>query len=404
MFEIFPIKGGINAVSGFYTDGVSAGLKASYNDDTPAPDIAFIYSQKCVMPIALFTRNRFQAAPIVHYKRFVEGKKSNCILVTTKNANAMTGERGVDDVRDILDALKAKFPQIQNPIMSSTGVIGQYLPKEKIIQSFSKFELDGADEEAYLRAADAIRTTDSFSKEIALRVEIEGGGVFHIGAMAKGAGMIDPSLATMLCFIATDIDLPHAVLEKILYECVSCSFNAISVDGDTSTNDSIFLLANGQSGVGNEEAFREALKIVTHKLATDIVRDGEGASKLVAFEVCGAQDEEQACKAAKALANSLLVKTAIFGGDPNWGRIASTIGASGVETYENKLKIAFDSVLVFDRGRICFDEETESRASHVMQQESFKILCDLGVGDGRFVAYGCDLGHTYVKINADYRS
>lgn len=408
MFDIFPIQGGINAVSGFYTDGVSAGLKTPHSDksgdESAGLDVAFIISEDSINPIALFTANRFQAAPITHYKRFVEGKESNFLLITTKNANAMTGERGVNDVVEILDSLRAQFPQVQNPIMASTGVIGQYLPKAKIIESFRAFKLEERDEGAHLRAANAIRTTDSFPKEIALRVELENGGCFHIGAMAKGAGMIEPSLATMLCFIATDANLPREIMDRILRECVGQSFNAISVDGDTSTNDSIFLLSNGRSNVGCEEAFKEALRIVTHKLATDIVRDGEGASRLVAFEVRGARDETQAQKAAKALANSLLVKTAIFGGDPNWGRIASTIGASGVEAYEERLRIAFDSVVVFDRGEICFDETTESRAAAVMKQESFKIVCDLGVGEAGFTAYGCDLGHKYVEINADYRS
>ena len=208
----------------------------------------------------------------------------------------------------------------------------------------------------------------------------------------------------MLCFITTDAKIVESHAKEALRECLKTSFNAISVDGDTSTNDSVFLFANGYSGVYDKDAFKEALQIVMHKLALDIVRDGEGATHVVAFEVCNAMNEAQAMKAAKALSNSLLVKTAIFGGDPNWGRIASTIGASGVDSAQERLKIAFDDVVVFDRGEICFDEAMEAKAAEVMKQESFKITCDLGMGEGSFVAYGCDLGHRYVEINADYRS
>lgn len=404
MFDIIPIKGGINAPQGFYADGVSAGLKAALPDGSKALDVAFLYSEDALIPFTLFTSNTFEAAPITHFKRFVQGKASNFVLITTKNANAMTGERGIQDVCEILESLKAQFPFVQNPIMSSTGVIGQYLPKAKIIESFALFKPHGRDNKAHARAADAIRTTDAFSKEIALRVNLPNGQSFCIGAMAKGAGMIQPALATMLCFITTDATLPADSGDGILRECVKHSFNAISVDGDTSTNDSVFLFANGRSGTYNEAAFKEALKMLLHKLATDMVRDGEGASKLVAFEVKGAKDEAEAIKAAKALTNSLLVKTAIFGGDPNWGRIASTIGASGVECAQDSLSIAFDDVVVFDRGEIRFDEKMESKAAAVMQKESFRITCDLGKGEGRFVAYGCDLGYEYVKINADYRS
>lgn len=403
-FEIFPIQGGINAPKGFYADGVSAGLKSPLENGLPALDVAFIHFEKPLMPFAIFTSNRFQAAPIVHFKQFVQGKKSNFVLINTKNANAMTGQKGVQDVREILHALQEKFPHIQNPIMSSTGVIGQYLPKEKIISSFKSFCLYADDPQAHLRAADAIRTTDSFSKEIALRVELESGESFCIGAMAKGAGMIEPALATMLCYITTDACVPHSRAESLLKECAHTTFNAISVDGDTSTNDSVFLFANHQSGVYDEEAFKEALRLVMHKLATDIVRDGEGATKLVAFEIKGAFNEQEAIKAAKALANSPLVKTAIFGGDPNWGRIASTIGSCGIRAKEETLKIYFDDILVFDCEKIHFDAANEKLAAEVMKQESFRIVCDLGIGESSFKVYGCDLGHEYVKINADYRS
>jgi glutamate N-acetyltransferase/amino-acid N-acetyltransferase len=192
-------------------------------------------------------------------------------------------------------------------------------------------------------------------------------------------------------------------MNQILKEVVDISFNAISVDGDTSTNDSCFLMTNKKAGY-DKDAFKEALRLTLQKLAFDIVKDGEGANKLVAFDIKGAKDKNEAQKIGKALSNSLLVKTAIFGEDPNWGRIASTIGASGCECDENKLTISFDDVLVYDRGNIYFDSETESKAAKVMQKDEFRITCDLGIGDGNFISYGCDLSYEYVKINADYRT
>lgn len=410
MWQILPIKGGINAVDGFFANGVSGGLKPN-----GALDIAFISMDMPIKPHTIFTSNTFAAAPIVHFKQNLADKKSNFVLINTKNANAMTGQKGVEDVESILDSLIKRFPKITNPIMSSTGVIGQYLPTQKIIDSFAKFDcgfhldenLNFSQKQLQdfaLNAANAIRTTDSFEKQIALKVILDSGQSFSIGAFAKGAGMIQPAMATMLCYIATDAALPQDSGKEILQECVKSTFNAISVDGDTSTNDSVFLFANEKSGVWDKEAFTEALKLVMHKLATDIVRDGEGSTKLVCFEVINAKNDKEALICAKALANSLLVKTAIFGGDPNWGRIASTIGACGVNASESSLKIYFDSVCVYSCGTIYFDSENEKKAAEVMKQDSFKITCDLGLGQGKFSAYGCDLGHNYVKINADYRS
>ncbi|WP_435659360.1 bifunctional ornithine acetyltransferase/N-acetylglutamate synthase, partial [Helicobacter rodentium] len=193
-------------------------------------------------------------------------------------------------------------------------------------------------------------------------------------------------------------------MKEILQKAAKTTFNAISVDGDTSTNDTILLLSNGKSGAYDKEAFGFVLEKLMHKLATDIVRDGEGSTKLVAFEVRGAKTQEEAQKAAKALSQSLLVKTALFGCDPNWGRIASTIGASGIECDSKTLGIYFNEVCVYKQGTIYFDEENEKKAAEVLRQDSFRISCEIGKGEESFVAYGCDLGYEYVKINADYRS
>lgn len=397
MFDIIPISGGICAIDGIYCDGVSAGLKAN-----GALDIAFIYSEKMMSVEAIFTQNRFKAAPLRHYEREsskIQSNGSNFILINTKNANAMTGERGLSDVDEILDALKARFSQVQNPIMSSTGVIGQYLPKEKIVSAFEKFDLSARNA---TNAANAICTTDRFAKEIALQVDLENGKSFKIAGFAKGAGMIEPNMATMLCYIITDATIPQGDMRELLQSCVKTTFNAISVDGDTSTNDSVFLMSTNATNAFDKDAFKIALEMIMKKLALDIVRDGEGSTKVVAFEVVGAVDLREAETCAKALANSLLVKTALFGCDPNWGRIASTIGSCGISAESSKLTIKIGEVAIFEREKIYFENET--KCAEIMKGDSFKITCDLGLGEGRFTAYGCDLGNEYVRINSDYRS
>lgn len=247
-------------------------------------------------------------------------------------------------------------------------------------------------------------TTDSFSKEIAFEVKLEDGSTFHIGAMAKGAGMINPAMATMLCFITTDAEVSKNEMQELLDEVTVTTFNAASVDGDTSTNDTVMLLSNAASKAYNKEAFQEALHKIMLFLAREMVRDGEGATKLVTYRVTGAKDDAEAEIAAKALSNSLLMKTALYGEDPNWGRIASTIGASGVHAEEETLSISFNDLSVYAKGELYFDAEMERKASEVMKLSEFSISCDLGIGEGSFIAYGCDLGHEYVKINADYRT
>ena len=394
MFEIFSIKNGLTSVNGFYAAGVNAGLKDS------GFDVGFIYSDTLCDVEAVFTKNRFQAAPIKHFKKH-NIQKTNFILANSKNANAMTGQKGIEDIEEILNFAQKKFPQIKNPIMSSTGVIGVFLPKDKIKNAINNFDLLKKESNSF---AKAIMTTDSYEKEIAFEVVLEKNRSFKIAGVAKGAGMINPAMATMLCFIVTDANVPKEDMRELLLKNVDTTFNAISVDGDRSTNDSVFLLTNRKSGVYNKEAFDFALKNLMHHLALQIVKDGEGANKLVGFEIVGAKNDSEAKIAAKALSNSLLVKTALFGEDPNWGRIASTIGASGVECYEDRLKISFEDVLVYDCGKILFTKEIEEKAHNIMKKDEFTIKCDLGLGNGKFKSYGCDLGYEYVKINAEYRT
>ncbi len=390
-FKITPIDGGVCAIDGIYADGVNAGFKKE------GFDLGFIRSDKEMDVVYTFTTNKFQAAPI----KYVLQKnitKTNFILANSKNANALTAEEGIKDIEEILQFLAEKI-EIKNPIMSSTGVIGVRLDKEKIKAGIEKFDFFERNSDKF---AKSIMTTDSFKKEIAFEVEGEF-GKFKIAGVAKGAGMINPAMATMLCFIVTDADILREEMDFLLKENLEESFNAISVDGDTSTNDSVFLMST-KTAEYEKEAFKEALKKVMLRLALDIVKDGEGANKLVAFVVKGAKNKKEAKIAAKNLTNSLLVKTAIFGEDPNWGRIASTVGASGIECDEKKLKISFENVTVYDKGEIFFDEKTEKKAHEIMKKDEFKIYIDLGIGNGEFTAYGCDLSYDYVKINAEYRT
>ena len=392
MYKLIELKTGVCSAQGFFTDGISAGLKANN-----AKDMAFIYSEVACEIASVFTTNKMTAAPIRHFR--AKGDfKTNFVLINAKNANAMTGKVGIEDINTILETLPK---EVINPVMSSTGVIGVRLPQEKIIQGAKLFDLCKKEPNA---AASAIMTTDSFSKQKAFKVELEDGNSFSLGAMAKGAGMINPAMATMLCFITTDADVSKLEMQEILDEVTLTTFNAASVDGDTSTNDTVMLLSNRVSGAYNRDAFKEALRQIMLFLAREMVRDGEGATKLVTYKVTGAKNDSDAEVVAKALSNSLLVKTALYGEDPNWGRIASTVGASGVEADEETLSISFNDLCVYDTGRLLFDEIMEEEASKIMKLDSFNISCDLGLGEGKFTSFGCDLGYEYIKINADYRT
>lgn len=393
MFTILPIKGHIDQIDGFNCDGISAGLKPNGNKD-----LGFIYTNEPCDVQAVFTENRFQAAPLKHYLQYEENFKTNFVLINSKNANALTGKKGIEDINTIFSSLNF---DLVNPIMSSTGVIGNPLPIDKIVKGANSFDLNAKNGE---NLAKAIMTTDAYEKSCMYEVKLEDGSSFKIGAVAKGAGMINPNLATMLCFICTDANVPSDDMKEALKVNTHTTFNAISVDGDTSTNDTVMLLANKKSNAYEKEAFIEAVRLVMHDMAMLMVADGEGAKKAVAFEVKNAVSVEEAQTAAKALSNSLLVKTALFGEDPNFGRIASTIGASKVTSDEEKLVISYNDVIVYNKGELCFDEEQESKAAKVLENDKFKVICDLGVGEHSFTAYGCDLGYEYVKINADYRT
>ena len=396
MFKIVELGNGLENVEGFYCGATNVGMRP----DKAQGDVAFIRSNVPCDISAVFTSNTFQAAPIKHFQKYPKDFKTDFVLINAKNANAMTGEKGVEDI-DFIMSILSKKQDVLNPVMSSTGVIGYRLPLEKVTSAFDTLDFNSKNSDD---AARAIMTTDSFKKELAYKVELEDGTSFHIAAICKGAGMINPAMATMLCFVITDADIPKTDMDALLLGSTEQSFNRISVDGDTSTNDTVMLLSNKQSGVYHKEAFQDALHKIMFELAMMILRDGEGANKLVAFEVKGAKTLEDAKKASMALSNSLLVKTALFGEDPNWGRIASTIGASGIACDDETLTIHYDDLLIYSSEFRELDKVREEKAYTIMKQDAFKVTCNLGMGDDSYISYGCDLSYEYVKINAEYRT
>jgi glutamate N-acetyltransferase/amino-acid N-acetyltransferase len=403
LFNIIELENGLKNVEGFYCGATNVGMRTNPANSGVSDidgDVAFIRSEVPCDISAVFTSNTFQAAPIRHFQKYPKDFQTDFVLINAKNANAMTGTRGIEDIETIMSTLSTKQP-VLNPVMSSTGVIGYRLPIDKITSAFEALDFNAKNSH---HAARAIMTTDSFKKELAYKVVLEDGTSFNIAAICKGAGMINPAMATMLCFVITDADVPKSDMDALLSESSEQSFNRISVDGDTSTNDTVMLLANKQSGYYDKKAFSEALNKIMFELAMMILRDGEGANKLVAFEVNGAKTLEDAKTASMALSNSLLVKTALFGEDPNWGRIASTIGASGIECNDKTLTIHYDDLLIYSHDFRELDKVREDKAYTIMKQEAFKVTCDIGLGDASYTSYGCDLSYEYVKINAEYRT
>ena len=397
MYKIISLKNGLEHVQHFYCGATNVGMRQNKEQG----DVAFISSTQPCDISAVFTSNTFQAAPIKHFQKYPKNFKTNFILINAKNANAMTGEKGIKDIETIMSSLSSK-QKVLNPVMSSTGVIGYRLPVDKITSAFDNLYFNNSKKSD--DTARAIMTTDSFKKELAYKVKLDDGTHFNIAAICKGAGMINPAMATMLCFVITDADVPKSDMDELLTASTEQSFNRISVDGDTSTNDTVMLLANKTSQSYDKKAFAEALNKIMFELAMLILKDGEGANKLVAFEVKGAKSLEDAKTASMALSNSLLVKTALFGEDPNWGRIASTIGASGIPCDDSTLTIHYDDLLIYSNEFRELDKTREDKAYDIMKQNAFKVTCDIGLGDATYTSYGCDLSYEYVKINAEYRT
>jgi len=395
------IAGGVTTPRGFRASGVSAGIKAS------GLDLALLVSDRPATAAAVFTTNRAQAAPVVISRVHLaqSGGAVRAIVVNSGCANACTGEGGMQAARDMAsEAAVLVGCAVEQVLVASTGVIGVALPIDKIRRALPR-AVHALGPHEGPTAARAIMTTDPFPKEAAARLSIEGRDV-TIGGMAKGSGMIEPTMATMLGFITTDAEVPQPLLDRALRAAVDDTFNAITVDGECSTNDCVMIAANGASGaVVNEagfERFSRALGSVCLRLALGIVRGGEGATKLITVNVTGAASPQEARKAAKAIANSLLVKTAIHGGDPNWGRLVAVAGRAGVAFDLNRVTVTIGSVVLFKEGRP-HDEAAPEAAAH-LQNDEVVTTVDLGSGDASSTVWTCDLSAEYVRINADYRT
>lgn len=393
----------VDIPAGFKFSGIASGIKKSGKDD-----LALIVSETPASCAGVFTQNKVIAAPLIVSKPKIAAGRCQAVLVNSGNANACTGAQGEDAARRTAGLVAAQLAIDEALVaVSSTGVIGVQLPVapfEKSLPSLVE-RLDASSPEA---VAKAIMTTDAFSKMASAREESEPG--YSILGIAKGAGMIHPNMATMLGFALTDAKVSQELLQEALECAVAKSFNAITVDGDTSTNDMVLVLANGASG-GREilpgtpdaDAFFVHLERVLLDLAKMIVRDGEGASKLVRVLVTGAVSEAEARAAAKSVATSSLVKTAFFGEDANWGRIIAAVGYSGSEVDPNRVAISFNDVPV-TRAGLSTGADLEAQATEVLKLDEFTVTVDLGLGDGEFSYYTSDLTYDYVKINADYRS
>ena len=398
------IDGGITAVSGLKATGVHAGLKPDNEKD-----VALIAADAPAVAAGVFTKNRVCAPVVLVCRENISDGRAQAIVVNSKNANACTGEIGMKNARQMASLVGESLgidPSLV--LVASTGVIGQQLPMDKISNGIRlaapALEPDGGHD-----AALAIMTTDTVPKEIAAEFEV-GGKTARIGGMTKGAGMIAPNLATMLAFLATDINIASEPLQQALRESAAKSFNRMTIDTDSSTNDTVLIMATGTAGnpeisdtTGDAyEAFREGLDFACIELAKKIARDGEGATKLVEVVVNGAKDEVEGEMAARAIAESPLVKTAVFGTDANWGRIMMAAGKSGAEFDPYQVNVWLSNYqLVKDGMDAGFDED---KATELFSEDTVTITVDLNAGDASVTMWTCDYSYDYISINADYRT
>jgi glutamate N-acetyltransferase/amino-acid N-acetyltransferase len=402
------IEGGITAPAGFRAAGVACGIKRQPAAGAPPLDLALIAATRPISAAGVFTTNRAVAAPVVVAREHLARTRGRAaaIVVNSGCANACTGAGGLNVAREMAAlAAAAVGCAPEEVLVASTGVIGVALDPAKLRRGIqaaaSALSTSSADD-----AARAIMTTDPFPKSHAVTVETAA-GTFSVGGMAKGSGMIEPRMATMLGFLTTDARVEPAVLASALRRVSDDTFNAITVDGECSTNDSVFALASGESSVtvtrDDDEAFLEALRAVAGHLAREIVRGGEGATKLVAVTVTGAATRDDARMAARTIANSPLVKTAIHGGDPNWGRLIAAAGRSGAAFALDHASVAIGDVQVFVEG-VPHDERAD-QAAQVLAHPDVTVTVDLGTGGGHAATmWTCDLSAEYVRINAEYRT
>ncbi|MDR0583848.1 MAG: bifunctional glutamate N-acetyltransferase/amino-acid acetyltransferase ArgJ [Treponema sp.] len=409
------VSGGVCAPKGFKAGGICCGIKAgSAQRFSGKRDLALIYSEKRCAAAAVFTTNRVQAASVLVSREHLSGGTLRAIIANSGNANACTGGAGLAAARRMAELAADEFAISPREVaVASTGVIGVALPITAIENSAGALaDSIRGDEAGHVAALEAIMTTDTRRKEVSLEIEI-GGVPVRIGGMAKGSGMIHPNMATMLCFLTTDAAISREMLEPALKSAVRRSFNRLTVDGDTSTNDTVIIMANGEAGnppIGqageNQKLFAAALEEACVRLARALARDGEGASKLVTVIVEGASCEQAAEVMAKAVASSSLVKAACFGADANWGRVLCALGYSGAGFDPGKTGLRFKSrsgeITVYRDGvPLPFSEE---EAKRILSEEEIEILADVGGGPGSATVWGCDLTYDYVKINGDYRS
>jgi glutamate N-acetyltransferase/amino-acid N-acetyltransferase len=387
---------------GFKAAGVACGLKKNGRKD-----LGLIYSELPANVAGLFTRNLVQAAPVLLDRQRIAAGVCRAVMVNSGNANCCTGDQGMQAALRMAqiaaDGLEVAEEEV---LVASTGVIGEPLPLEKI-ETAAAGLIAALQAESMQDFAEAIMTTDTVPKIVNRQGQLAG-DTFTVTAVAKGAGMIRPDMATMLCFVMTDVQASAALLKEMLTASVNRSLNRMTVDGDTSTNDTVLLMANGRSGIAIEDqarrsAFQSVLDDVLITMAKWLIKDGEGATKLVEIIVKGAASDQDAHRIADTIANSNLTKTAIFGEDANWGRILAAAGRAGVPLAPEKIDIAFGPVLMVQNGIGC-GKAVEAEVDKILKQPEFEITVDLKMGSGRAAVFTCDFSIDYVKINADYRT
>lgn len=389
-------------VQGFKASAVKAGLKKD-----KGLDLALIFSERETAVAGVFTTNKVVAAPVILTREHTKNGRARAIIANAGNANACTGKAGFNDARRTAELLADKLGiGCDEVLVASTGVIGQPLNVDRIVEALPTL-VERLSPDGIPAAAQAIMTTDSFAK-ISHFEGHAGGRPYRILGVAKGAGMIMPNMATMLCFIVSDIRIDSHDLNGVLSSSVETTFNRITVDGDTSTNDTVLVMANGMAGntaltEADSKGFARGLETVMGELAQMIVRDGEGATKVIHMEIKGAYSASDALKAARTVGNSSLVKTACYGQDPNWGRIMAALGRADIVMDEEKVGIWVNDILIVSAG-LGKGQEAEKKAAEIMVRKEYTITIDLHRGDFEDRIITCDLTHEYVSINASYRT
>jgi glutamate N-acetyltransferase / amino-acid N-acetyltransferase len=402
MAEFQWLEGGITAVPGILAAGITAGIKPSGKKD-----LALIYSSSPARAAAVFTTNQVKGAPVLVSRDHVKGGQAQAIVASAGCANVCTGEQGVRDAREITKVVgeHLRIPA-QRVLIAATGVIGQPMPMDKVRPALPKL-VKALSPQGSRSAAEAIMTTDTIPKEAALRVDV-GGRPVTIGGIAKGVAMLEPHLATMFCFLATDAVIAADALQVSLRRAMDRSFNRVTVDGDESTSDTVAVLANGlaenaplERGGRGLAQFRAALEAVAGRLARMLVQDGEGATKVVEVRIAGARTRREALIAARSVANSPLVKTAICGADPNWGRIMMALGKSAAKIAPERVAIQFGEEPIVERGMLRPGARMD-RVEATMRGSAYRILIDLGLGRGEDSVWTSDLTEEYVRLNSKY--